>query len=167
MVECATIWSESRYGAVVARTRWLDPDEMRAWRSYITTSVDLMKALEADVAPYGITMGDYQLLAMISEAPDSRLRLCDLADQLRLTRGGLTRRMEGVLTLGLVRRVQDERDRRVAFAELTPKGWSLLKKVAPIHLASVRRLMIDHLSRAEIKAIGNAFGKIEANLRES
>ena len=151
----------------MAGVKWLDSDEMRAWRSYITTSVDLMKALEHDVAPYGITMGDYQLLAMISEAPDSRLRLCDLAEQLRLTRSGLTRRMEGVLSLGLVRRVQDDRDRRVAFAELTAKGWSLLKKVAPIHLESVRRLMIDHLSRAEIKAIGNAFGKIETNLRES
>lgn len=151
----------------MARTRWLDSDEMKAWRSYITTSVDLMKALEADVSPHGITMGDYQLLAMISEAPESRLRLCDLADQLRLTRGGLTRRMDGVLSQGLVRRVQDDRDRRVAFAELTAKGWTLLKKIAPIHLASVRRLMIDHLSRAEIKAIGSAFGKIEANLRES
>lgn len=151
----------------MARMRWLDSDEMKAWRSYITTSVDLMKALEADVSPYGITMGDYQLLAMISKAPDSRLRLCDLADQLRLTRGGLTRRMDGVLSQGLVRRVQDDRDRRVAFAELTAKGWTLLKKIAPIHLVSVRRLMIDHLSRAEIKAIGSAFGKIEANLRES
>jgi len=151
----------------MARMRCLDSDEMKAWRSYITTSVDLMKALEADVSPYGITMGDYQLLAMISEAPDSRLRLCDLADQLRLTRGGLTRRMDGVLSQGLVRRVQDDRDRRVAFAELTAKGWTLLKKIAPIHLVSVRRLMIDHLSRAEIKAIGSAFGKIEANLRES
>lgn len=151
----------------MARTRWLDSDEMKAWRSYITTSVDLMKALEADVSPHGITMGDYQLLAMISEAPESRLRLCDLADQLRLTRGGLTRRMDGVLSQGLVRRVQDDRDRRVAFAELTAKGWTLLKKIAPIHLVSVRRLMIDHLSRAEIKAIGSAFGKIEANLRES
>jgi len=151
----------------MAGVKWLDSDEMRAWRSYITTSVDLMKALEHDVAPYGITMGDYQLLAMISEAPDRRLRLCDLADALRLSRGGLTRRMDGVLRNGLVERVQDQADRRVAFAELTTKGWNLLKKVAPIHLQSVRTLMIDHLSRAEIKAIGNAFGKISANLRTS
>lgn len=149
----------------MAGVKWLDSDEMRAWRSYITTSVDLMKALEHDVAPYGITMGDYQLLAMISEAPDRRLRLCDLADALRLSRGGLTRRMDGVLRNGLVARVQDQSDKRVAFAELTTKGWNLLKKVAPIHLQSVRDLMIDHLSRAEIKAIGNAFGKISANLR--
>lgn len=149
----------------MASPRWLDSDEMKAWRSYITTSVDLMKALENDVAPYGITMGDYQLLAMISEAPDRRLRLCDLADALRLTRSGLTRRMAGVIDSGLVTRVQDDKDRRVAYAELTTRGWNLLKKVAPIHLASVRELMIDHLSRAEIKAIGSAFTKISQRLR--
>ena len=149
----------------MAAPKWLDNDEMRAWRSYITTSVDLMKALEDDVRPFGLTMGDYQLLAMISEAPDHRLRMCDLADQLRLSRSGLTRRMEGVLSNAWVARVQDDTDRRVAHAELTTKGWNLLRKVAPIHLASVRRLMIDHLSRAEIKAIGNAFTKISARLR--
>ncbi|MFM8529283.1 MAG: MarR family winged helix-turn-helix transcriptional regulator [Ilumatobacteraceae bacterium] len=146
----------------MAAPKWLENDEMRAWRSYITTSVDLMKALEDDVRPFGLTMGDYQLLAMISEAPDRRLRMCDLADQLRLSRSGLTRRMEGVLSNAWVARVQDDTDRRVAHAELTTKGWNLLRKVAPIHLASVRRLMIDHLSRAEIKAIGNAFTKISA-----
>ena len=149
----------------MASPRWLDDDEMKAWRTFITTSVDLMKALEHDVAPYGITMGDYQLLAMISEAPDRRLRLCDLADSLRLTRSGLTRRMAGVIDSGLVARVRDDRDRRAAHAELTAKGWNLLKKVAPIHLGSVRALMIDHLSRAEIKAIGSAFTKIGHNLR--
>lgn len=137
---------------------------MRAWRSYITTSVDLMKALEEDVRPYGLTMGDYQLLAMISEAPERRLRMCDLAEQLRLSRSGLTRRMDGVLTNAWVARVQDDADRRVAYAELTTKGWNLLRKVAPIHLASVRRLMIDHLSRTEIRAIGNAFTRISGAL---
>lgn len=137
---------------------------MRAWRSYITTSVDLMKALEEDVRPFGLTMGDYQLLAMISEAPERRLRMCDLAEQLRLSRSGLTRRMDGVLTNAWVARVQDDADRRVAYAELTTKGWNLLRKVAPIHLASVRRLMIDHLSRTEIRAIGNAFTRISGAL---
>ncbi len=149
----------------MAGPKWLDPEEMKAWRLYITTSVDLMKALEDDVRPFGLTMGDYQLLAMISEAPDRRLRMCDLADQLRLSRSGLTRRMDGVLSNAWVARVQDQGDRRVAYAELTTKGWNLLRKVAPIHLASVRRLMIDHLTRVEVKAIGSAFEKISKNLQ--
>lgn len=149
----------------MAGPKWLDPEEMKAWRLYITTSVDLMKALEDDVRPFGLTMGDYQLLAMISEAPDRRLRMCDLADQLRLSRSGLTRRMDGVLSNAWVARVQDQGDRRVAYAELTTKGWNLLRKAAPIHLASVRRLMIDHLTRVEVKAIGSAFEKISKNLQ--
>ena len=107
-------------------------------------------------------MGDYQLLAMISEAPGSRLRMCDLAEQLRLTRGGLTRRMAGVVDSGLVRRVQDRDDGRVTFAELTPVGWRLLRKVAPMHLRSVRRLMIDNLTRSEVIAVGRAFTKIRS-----
>ena len=145
-------------------TRWLTPAEMAAWRIFIETTGDLMKAIEKDLAPYGLDRGDYQLLAMLSEAPDRRLRMCDLADSLRLTRSGLTRRMEGVLKKKLVTRVQSEDDGRVAYASLTPKGLELLKTAAPRHLESVRRLMIDLLTPTEIKSFASAFGKISENL---
>ena len=145
-------------------TKWLTPPEMAAWRTYIETSGDLLRAIEKGLAPFGLDRGDYQLLAMLSEAPDQRLRMCDLADSLRLTRSGLTRRMDGVLKKKLVTRIQSEEDGRVAYASLTPKGLELLKQAAPEHLESVRRLMIDLLSRAEIKAIATAFSKISRNL---
>jgi DNA-binding MarR family transcriptional regulator len=145
-------------------TQWLSPAEMAAWRTYIETTGDLMRAIEKDLAPFGLDRGDYQLLAMLSEAPDQRLRLCDLADSLRLTRSGLTRRMEGVLKKKLVARVQSDEDGRVAYAHITPKGFDLLKTVAPKHLESVRRLMVDLLTPTEIKAVASAFGKISANL---
>ena len=145
-------------------TQWLSPAEMAAWRTYIETTGDLMRAIEKDLAPFGLDRGDYQLLAMLSEAPDQRLRLCDLADSLRLTRSGLTRRMEGVLKKKLVARVQSEEDGRVAYAHITPKGFELLKTAAPKHLESVRRLMVDLLTPTEIKAVASAFGKISANL---
>lgn len=145
-------------------TQWLTPAEMAAWRTYIETTGDLLRAIEKDLIPFGLDRGDYQLLAMLSEAPDQRLRLCDLADSLRLTRSGLTRRLEGVLKKKLVARVQSKDDGRVAFAQLTPKGFELLKTAAPEHLDSVRRLMIDLLTPAEIKSMASAFGKISANL---
>lgn len=145
-------------------TKWLTPAEMAAWRTYIETSGDLLRAIEKDLAPFGLDRGDYQLLAMLSEAPEQQLRMCDLADSLRLTRSGLTRRMDGVLKKKLVTRVQSEEDGRAAYASLTPKGLELLKQVAPEHLESVRRLMIDLLSPSEIKAIASAFGKISKNL---
>lgn len=145
-------------------TRWLTPAEMAAWRSFIETTGDLMKAIEKDLAPFGLDRGDYQLLAMLSEAPDQRLRMCDLADSLRLTRSGLTRRMEGVLKKKLVARVRSEDDGRVAYASLTPKGLELLRTAAPEHLESVRRLMIDLLTPTEVKSFASAFGKISENL---
>ena len=147
-------------------TKWLTPSEMAAWRSFIDTTGDLMRAIEKDFEPFGLDRGDYQLLAMLSEAPGHELRMCDLAESLRLTRSGLTRRMEGVLKKKLVSRVQSKEDGRVAYAQITPKGMELLKEAAPEHLESVRKYIIDLLSPSEIKAIATAFTKIANNLGE-
>jgi DNA-binding MarR family transcriptional regulator len=138
---------------------------MKAWRGFVTTSPDLMNAIERDLGVFGLDAGDYQLLAMLSEAPDHRLKMCDLADTLRLSRSGLTRRMDGVVKAKYVVRIQDKDDRRVSFAQLTPKGFEFLKKVAPLHLKDVRSRMIDLLNESEIKALGSAFAKINAHLR--
>ena len=145
-------------------TKGLSPTEMAAWLAYIETTSDLMKAFERDLAPFGLDRGDYQLLAMLSEAESQRLRMSELADTLRLTRSGLTRRMEGVVKKRLVTKVQCHEDGRVFFAQLTPKGFQLLQDAAPSHLESVRALMIDLLSPAEIKAFSTGFGKIAKNL---
>jgi DNA-binding MarR family transcriptional regulator len=130
---------------------------MKAWRGFVTTSPDLMNAIERDLGVFGLDAGDYQLLAMLSEAPDHKLKMCDLADTLRLSRSGLTRRMDGVVKAKYVERIQDKDDRRVSFAHLTPKGFEFLK--------DVRSRMIDLLNESEIKAIGSAFEKINAHLR--
>lgn len=145
-------------------TQWLSTSEMAAWRTFIETTGDLMKAIERDLAPFGLDRGDYQLLAMLSESEDQRLRMSELAETLRLTRSGLTRRMEGVVKKKLVSKVQCSVDGRVFFAQLTPRGYELLKEAAPVHLQSVRSLMIDVLSTAEIKAFATGFRKINENL---
>jgi len=148
----------------MAATNWLNQSEMNAWLAFIKTSRDLIRALDRDLEPFGLDGGDYQLLAMLSDAPDQRLRMCELAEELRLSRGGLTRRMGGVLKKGLVVRNQDPTDKRVAYIEMSTKGRALLDRAAPVHVRSVRRLMIDLLSASEIKAIGTAFSKISTHL---
>ena len=149
----------------MASPKWLNDAEMKAWRGFVTTSPDLMNAIERDLGAFGLDAGDYQLLAMLSEAIDHRLKMCDLADTLRLSRSGLTRRMDGVVKAKYVERIQDKDDRRVSFAHLTAKGYEFLKKVAPLHLKDVRSRMIDLLNESDIKAIGSAFAKINAHLR--
>lgn len=140
---------------------------MKAWLGFVTNASDLLRSIERDLEPFGLDGGDYQLLAMLSAAPEHRMKMCELADILRLSRGGLTRRMEGVVQSRFVERVRDEADGRAAFAHLTPKGFAFLKKIAPHHVKSVRVQMIDLLSESEIKALGTAFAKIGQRLRGS
>jgi DNA-binding MarR family transcriptional regulator len=74
--------------------------------------------------------------------------------------------MKGVIEAGLVERIDDKDDKRVAYAHLTSRGWRLIKRVAPHHVETVRAMMIDLLSPAEVKALGNAFEKISSHLRK-
>ena len=145
-------------------TKWLTPQEMTAWRGFIAVSNDLWRIVDRDLAQHDLDSGDFQLLAMVSESPEQRIRLCDLADQLRLTRSGLTRRMDGVLKKKLVARVQSTEDGRVAYAQMTSKGMDVLKVVAPQHLETVRRIMFDHLSAAEVKAMATGLSKVAEHL---
>ena len=140
---------------------------MKAWRGFVNTSSDLLNLIARDLEPFGIDGGDYQLLAMLSEAPDQKLKMCELAERLRLSRSGLTRRIDGVLKAKYVAQVRDNQDGRVVFAHLTKKGFDFIKKVAPYHLKSVRRRMIDLLSVAELKAFGSGFEKISKNVKQS
>ena len=53
----------------MAKAKWLTDAEMLAWRGFIVRSVDLISVITKDLEPFGLDVGDYQLLAMLSEAP--------------------------------------------------------------------------------------------------
>ena len=138
-----------------AQTRWLDDTEMRAWRNYVQVVDELAARLEGDlVRSHGLTLGDYQVLVYLSEAPQHRLRMCDLAGWLRLSPSGLTRRLDGLVKGGLVVRQPSVEDRRVSLAVLTEHGFACLERAAPDHVDSVRRHMLDHLDRDQIALLG-------------
>jgi DNA-binding MarR family transcriptional regulator len=151
----------------VTNPNWLNSAEMKAWLGFVSASSNLLNLIARDLEPFGIDGGDYQLLHMLSEAPDQKLKMCDLAERLRLSRSGLTRRMDGVLKAKYVSQVRDNQDGRVVFAHLTKKGFDFIKKVAPHHLESVRSRMIDLLSPTEIHAFGSGFEKISKNVKQS
>jgi DNA-binding MarR family transcriptional regulator len=150
--------------ATVARTtnsRWLDDEEMRAWQGLVEATTAISADLDADLsAAFGLNQGDYGVLVGLSEAPDHRMRMCDLACRLRLSPSGLTRRLDGLVRDGLVCRAPAPDDRRVSFAVLTAKGWSTLKAAAPIHVEGVRRHFLEHLTRTQIQQLGSTFAAL-------
>lgn len=148
-------------------TRWLSAAEQTAWRAYVETVGDLTAALEADLAPTGLNLGDYQVLVFLSEAPDRRMRMCDLAGSLQLSPSGLTRRLDGLVRGGLVMREGSPQDRRVMLAMLTDRGLSALTEAAPVHVESVRRRIFDHLDAAQVEAMTSIWRNIGAALDAS
>jgi DNA-binding MarR family transcriptional regulator len=140
--------------------RWLDHKEMRAWRAFMGTIDDLVAALDADLAPTDLSLGDYQVLVYLSDSPDRRLRMCDLALNLHLSPSGLTRRLDGLVQAGLVSREPSTEDRRVMLAVLTDDGMRTLEAAAPVHVESVRRRIFDHLDPEQVDAMAGIFDRI-------
>lgn len=145
-------------------TPWLSADEQLAWRSFVETIFEMNGALEADLASTGLTLGDYQVLVYLSEAPDRSRRMCDLAVQLQLSPSGLTRRLDGLVKRGDVARIPSERDRRVMLAVLTDVGLRHLEEAAPVHVRSVRARMLDHVDHADLAAVTRVFESVHAAL---
>ena len=146
--------------AEASPTRFLNDLEMSAWRTFIETHYDLISAIEADLAPTGLAIGDYQVLVTLSEAPEHRMRMCDLAAILQLTPSGATRRLDGLVRSGWVERLNSTVDRRVMLAVLTPAGWDKLHEALHPHVNSVREHLIDLLDEDELRAMASIFTKV-------
>lgn len=123
-----------------------------------------MEALERDLATHGLSFGEYEVLVFLSEAPDRRMRMGDLADALRLSPSGLTRRLDNLVTAGFVERVACPEDRRVMYAHLAGSGIEALAAAAPDHVASVRRNLLDALTPPQITQLGEIFAAVRAGL---
>ena len=66
--------------------RWLNAAEMKAWRRYIITSRRLLEALDTDLDAHDLSISDYEILAQLSDAPDRKMRMSELADIALLSR---------------------------------------------------------------------------------
>ncbi|WP_405881299.1 MarR family transcriptional regulator [Streptomyces sp. NBC_01136] len=132
-------------------TRWLSPAEQRAWRSYIAATSLLTDTLDRQLqAEAGMPHLYYSILAMLSEAPDRRLRMTDLAEILKITRSRLTYGVTRLANDGLVRREGCPSDKRGQVAVLTDEGMAVLERAAPRHVEQVRAVLFDHLTPEQV-----------------
>lgn len=146
--------------------KWLNSTEMKAWRKYIVSSRRLLEALDVDLADHDLSMADYEILAQLSDAPDRRMRMSELADVAMFSRSRLSHRMKVMEKAGWIKRESCPSDKRGSFAVMTAKGWKAIVAAAPDHVESVRNRFIDHLSKADQVALAAIFEKVGAALRE-
>ncbi|HWS45480.1 MAG TPA: MarR family transcriptional regulator [Acidimicrobiia bacterium] len=144
--------------------RWLTESEMTAWRDLIRTTTGLLAVLDNELqAAHGLTLGDYEVLARLSEAPDHALRMSDLAAQLHLSPSGITRRIDGLVRAGHVERRRCPSDRRGSNAVLTKTGLQTLRRAAPTHVRGVREHFIDRLSPEALGNLAGALADVEVD----
>src|ERR1700757_3709048 len=148
------------------RTRWLSADEQQAWRATVHLSQLLMRQLDRDLNAHGLNGRDYEILVELSEAPDHRLRMTELADATSQSRSRLSHPLSRMESRGLVRRDDCEGDKRGTFAVLTAEGMAAIERVAPYHVDNVRRHFIDRLSPRQLAEITGAIGPIVEYLRK-
>jgi len=141
----------------VVAVGWLDEVEARAWRALVVASARLKAVLDAELmAAHGLSFGDYEVLVVLSEASEHRLRMSELAELLSLSPSGLTRRLDRLTRDGLVTREQCPFDKRGSYAVLTAEGLTRLRAAAPLHVEGVRRHFVDLLERRQLEVLGSA-----------
>ena len=113
----------------------------------------LTRQLDRDLHPFGLSINDYEILVVLSEAPGHRLRMTDLADATAQSRSRLSHQITRMEGSGLVRRDSCPGDKRGLFAVLTNTGLATIEQVAPHHVDSVRRHFISLLDDSQLSAL--------------
>ncbi|MEI6870341.1 MAG: MarR family transcriptional regulator [Actinomycetota bacterium] len=147
--------------------RWLNAVEMKAWRRYIIASRRLLEALDFDLGRHELSMADYEVLAQLSDAPDRKMRMSELADVAMISRSRLSHRIKVMEKAGWVKREACPIDKRGYFAVMTARGWKAIVAAAPDHVDSVRTRFIDHLTKEDQRVLAEIFERITDSLKEN
>jgi DNA-binding MarR family transcriptional regulator len=142
-------------------TRWLDADEQRVWVQLSTMILRLQPMLSAQLQrEFGISHFEYLIMARLSEAPESTMRMSVLAT---LSGSSLPRLSQAVARMergGWISRRPDAEDGRYTLAVLTAAGRRRLRQVAPSHVEAVRELVFDRLTPTRTRQLGTICQRI-------
>ncbi|MFG3349253.1 MarR family winged helix-turn-helix transcriptional regulator [Streptomyces sp. NPDC048018] len=135
--------------------RWLSDEEQRVWRAYLhaTTLLEdhLDRQLQRDA---GMPHIYYGLLVQLSQAPRRRMRMTELAKDVKITRSRLSHAIARLEKNGWVAREECPSDKRGQFATLTDEGYAVLSRTAPGHVDAVRQALFDRLTAEQVEQLG-------------
>ncbi len=135
---------------------WLTEDQQRVWRNYLLAQTHIAEYLEDALDQFGLSLAEYELLVRLSESPDHTVRMGELAASVGHSRSRLTHTVKRMEQAGWIARTTCEVDGRGVQAHLTDEGFALLKRAAPAHVDSVRRVFVDAIDPDDYTALGRA-----------
>jgi DNA-binding MarR family transcriptional regulator len=133
---------------------WLNDRQQRLWRSWVALSsrlpAELHRQLQADS---GLSLQDFEVLVHLTDSPDGRVRVTDLAGCAGWERSRLSHHVTRMEKRGLVERQECCDDGRGAFVAVTSAGRAAIERAAPAHARTVRGLVFASLSETELDAV--------------
>jgi DNA-binding MarR family transcriptional regulator len=148
-------------------SQWLTDDEQRAWRGLVQMTSRLDSRLNRELQQAsGLSLADYDVLVLLTEAPDGRLRMFELVDDLQWEQSRLSHHVARMQRRGLVAREECTTDKRGAFVVLTDAGREAIEKAAPGHVDTVRRLVFDGLSKEQVATLESFVSRVLFRLNE-
>lgn len=144
--------------------RWLDASQQRSWRALVLGTTLLFDRLDDDLhRHHDISLTEYEILVRLSER-DGQMRMAQLADALAHSRSRVTHTITRMVKAGLVERTLSSEDGRGRVAILTPHGYQLLERLAPIHVDGVRDHLVDLISDEDFEALGRVMNAVSDHL---
>ncbi|WP_432828565.1 MarR family winged helix-turn-helix transcriptional regulator [Dactylosporangium sp. CA-092794] len=139
----------------------LTSDEEAAWRALARVVIVLPRLIDAELLRVdNLTLNEYTVLMVLSEAPNHARRMADLTNDVPITPSGLTRLMERLERQGMVTKMRADTDGRGQLAMLTEKGMERLHNAWPGHSDSVRRIVLENLSGLDLPTLTRALNGI-------
>jgi len=139
----------------------LSTAELSTWRTFLRAHATVTRRLEAElIAEHELPLASYDVLVQLSEAPDRRLRMTELADRVLLSRSGLTRLADRLERDGLISRQACPSDARGTLAVLTDAGLARLQAAWPTHRRGVAEHVTGRLTPDEVRTLGELLGKL-------
>jgi DNA-binding MarR family transcriptional regulator len=131
----------------------LDP-RLAPWRAFLLAHARIVRRLDDELrAEHDLTIGEYDALVTIAQAPDRRIRMRQLADEVILSKSGVTRLIDRLVDDGLVERSACLSDARGAEAVLTERGLARLRAASSTHLRGIREHFLAVLGAGELDAV--------------
>ena len=159
----STTWVE--WPVVTTDVRWLDDSQQRAWRGFLDLHAQIAGRLHRDLQrTSGLSLSDYDILVHLTDVPEGRLRVLELADGLQWEKSRVSKQVARMAVRNLVAKEECEEDGRGAYVALTPTGRRAIEEAAPAHVELVQRLVFDALAPAEVRTLATIAEKILGRL---
>ncbi|MCW2867122.1 MAG: MarR family transcriptional regulator [Marmoricola sp.] len=129
-------------------------DDLDTWAGLATLLEWLPPALDGQLQrDADLTHFEYGILYALADAPERALRMSVLASYANSSLTRLSRAVTRLEARGWVRRAPDSSDGRYTLATLTDLGMERYEQATPGHVRTVRRLVLDPLTRAQARQL--------------